>query len=113
MWHANGLRVRIFGTEGAVEWFQEEPDHLLVVKKGRPKQIYDRGCGYIHGRAERIYRSFMGAIIKKNNGELLTGDDMDYPDITYGIHGVEFVTAVINSSRNGSAWTDVSCYGWY
>jgi len=129
--HANGLRVRIFGTEGAVEWFQEEPDHLLVVKKGRPKQIYDRGCGYIPGRAERIsrlpaghpeglivafsniYRSFMGAIIKKNNGELLTGDDMDYPDITYGIHGVEFDTAVINSSRNGSAWTDVSCYGWY
>lgn len=41
--HANGLVVRIFGTEGAIEWHQEDPNYLTLEKKGKPIQTYDRG----------------------------------------------------------------------
>ena len=49
--HLNGLVVRIFGSEGSIEWVQEEPDYLKVTKKGQPDQIYYRGTGYITGMA--------------------------------------------------------------
>ena len=38
--HLNGLVVRIFGTKGAIEWVQEEPDRLHVTRKGEPSQLY-------------------------------------------------------------------------
>ena len=49
--HLNGLVIRIFGSEGSLEWVQEEPDYLKVTKKGQPDQIYHRGTGYITGMA--------------------------------------------------------------
>ena len=49
--HLNGLTVRIFGTKGAIEWVQEDPNYLKVTKKkGQPVQIYHRGTG-IYNRA--------------------------------------------------------------
>lgn len=123
--HANGLVVRIFGTEGAIEWHQEDPNYLILEKKGKPIQTYDRGCGYIGGRAAEInripsghpeglmvafaniYQAFINAILKKENGEELTASDLDFPSIEYGVRGVEFITAAVASSKNNSVWTEV------
>lgn len=123
--HANGLVIRIFGTEGSVEWRQEDPDHLTVEKKGQPVQTYNRGCGYIGGRSAElnripsghpeglmiafanIYQAYVNAILKKENGEELTAADLDYPGIDAGIRGMEFIEAVVKSSKNNSAWTEV------
>lgn len=121
--HANGLVIRVFGTEGAVEWHQEAPNQLVLEKKGQPIQVYDRGCGYISGRAAElnrlpsghpeglliafanIYQSFMGAVLKKINHQELTPSDLDFTDITYGVRGVEFIEAAVNSGKNHSSWT--------
>lgn len=123
--HLNGLVVRIFGSEGAIEWVQEEPDCLKVTKKGQPEQIYHRGTGYVSGRAAdlnhipsghpegltyafaNIYHGFMGAVLKTVNGETVTAEDLDFPSVDDGLTGVRFVHAVVNSSKNGSAWTDL------
>ncbi|MDO4648733.1 MAG: Gfo/Idh/MocA family oxidoreductase [Eubacteriales bacterium] len=123
--HANGLVIRIFGTEGAIEWHQEDPNYLTLEKKGKPIQTFDRGCGYIEGRAAdvnripsghpeglmvafaNIYQSFINAILKKVNGEELTEADLDFPDVTYGVRGVEFVTAVVKSDKANAAWTEL------
>ena len=123
--HANGLLIKIFGKNGSIEWHQETPDRLLVKKKNQPIQVYNRGYGYIGGRAEElnripcghpeglvvafanIYQAFTNTILKTGNGEELTDSDKDYPGIEYGIRGMEFVTAVVESGRNGSAWTEV------
>lgn len=123
--HANGLVIRIFGTEGAIEWHQEDPNYLTVEKKGQPIQTYDRGCGYIGGRAAEInripsghpeglmvafaniYQAFINAILKKENGEGLTASDLDFPNIDFGVRGVEFITAAVKSSKNNSVWTEV------
>ncbi len=123
--HANGLVVRIFGKNGSIEWHQEAPDQLYLKKKNQPIQIYNRGYGYIDGRAEElnripsghpeglmiafanIYQAFTNAILKKKNGEELTASDLDFPSIEYGVRGVEFITAAVASSKNNSVWTEL------
>lgn len=123
--HLNGLVIRIFGSKGAIEWVQEEPDRLLVTKKGEPQQIYCRGTGYVTGRAgelnhipsghpegltyafANIYHGFMGAVLKTVNGEALEPGDMDYPNVHDGVQGVRFVKAVIESGQANSAWVEV------
>ena len=54
--HMNGLAVRIFGTEGAIEWVQENPNVLYVTPKGQPTRIYNRGMGYISDAAASYSR---------------------------------------------------------
>ncbi len=123
--HANGLVIRIFGTEGAIEWHQEDPNYLVLEKKGEPIRTYDRGCGYIGGRAAElnripsghpeglmiafanIYQAFMSAVKKCRDGEELTASDLDFPDVSFGVRGVRFINAAVTSSANGSTWTNV------
>lgn len=120
--HANGLVVRIFGTEGSLEWQQENSNYLYVTKKGQPTQIINRGMGYVTGRAAsinsvppghpeglvnafaNIYKSFTNAIVKHAAGEMLTEDDLDFPDIEAGIHGIEFIHAAVESTNSQSKW---------
>lgn len=123
--HANGLVIRIFGTEGAIEWKQEDPNYLFVTRKGQPMQIYNRGMGYIEGRAAilnrvpsghpeglmiafaNIYHAVIQAILKKENGEPVTEDELDFPSVSDGVEGVRFIHAVVESSRSNSVWTEL------
>lgn len=123
--HMNGLVVRIFGTEGAIEWAQENPNILYVTKKGEPMQIYNRGMGYLTPRAAElnripsghpeglyeafanIYKVWINAVLKRVNGEKLEKYDYDFPSIDDGISGVKFTHACIKSSKNKSKWTEV------
>ncbi len=123
--HANGLVIRIFGSEGAIEWKQEDPNYLYVTKKGQPMQIYNRGMGYIEGRAAllnhipsghpegllmafaNVYHAVIETILKNVNGELISADEMDFPSISAGIEGVKFIHAVVESSKNNSVWTEL------
>jgi predicted dehydrogenase len=123
--HANGLVVRIFGTKGAIEWHQEEADHLYVTRKGFGTQMYNRGMGYITGRAAElnripsghpeglyvafgnVYKTYINAILKKINGEILTESDLDFPSVSDGVDGVKFIHSVINSNNNNSTWTEI------
>lgn len=123
--HLNGLVIRLFGTEGALEWVQEEPDRLKYTPKGQPTQILSRGTGYVTGRAAQlnhipsghpegltyafanIYHSFMSGVLKKVNGQNLTKEDCDYPTVSDGVKGVRFIEAVVKSDKNGSVWTEV------
>lgn len=123
--HANGLAVRIFGSKGAIEWVQENPNVLHVTLKGQPTQIYQRGMGYIDGRAAElnrlpsghpeglycafanIYKTYINAILKKINGEKLTESDYDFPTVSDGVEGVEFIHAAVKSNKNDSAWVEL------
>lgn len=123
--HLNGLAVRIFGTEGAIEWVQEDPNYLKVTRKGQPVQIYHRGTGYVTGRAAElnhipsghpegltyafanIYHAFMSAVLKKANGQDVMQEDLDFPTVEDGVMGVRFIHAAVESSNNGSVWTEI------
>ncbi len=123
--HSNGLVVRIFGTEGAIEWVQENPNLLYFTKKGCPMQILNRGMGYLSGRASElnrvpsghpeglfvafanIYKTFTTALLKRLNGETLTDADMDFPTVEEGIAGVKFTHSVVESNRLGNVWVEI------
>ncbi|MCJ7488082.1 MAG: Gfo/Idh/MocA family oxidoreductase, partial [Candidatus Aminicenantes bacterium] len=87
--HDNALRLRIYGTKGAVEWFQETPNTARVSFLDRPTGTISRGRdpmspraqglsrlpsghpeGYFEGFAN-IYSTFITALAKKLRGEAL------------------------------------------
>ncbi len=123
--HMNGLAVRIFGTEGAIEWVQENPNVLYVTPKGQPTRIYNRGMGYISDAAAaysripsghpeglyeafaNIYRAWISAVLKKANGEPLAEEDIDFPTLSDGIAGVRFIHACVESGKRGAAWVEL------
>lgn len=120
--HMNGLRVRIYGTLGSLEWVQETPEFVKYTPRGEAPQIHYRGAGYMRGRAAELsripsghieghhiafanlYKVYIGALKKRANGEPLTDNDLDFPNATDGVEGVKFINAVIDSGLNDSKW---------
>ena len=39
----NGLKLRVYGTKGGLEWKQEDPNYLWYTPFGEPKQLITRG----------------------------------------------------------------------
>lgn len=118
----NGLRLRVFGEKGSIEFFQEDPNYLKVSMLGSPTQIISRGrdglgdrgdslvrvpAGHPEGYFEafaNIYRTFTNALRKRLAGEQPSEADLDFPTVFDGIQGVRFVTRVVESSEQKSAW---------
>ena len=121
----NALRVRIFGTKGALDFVQEESNYLNVTMKGGPTQRYSRGAGYISeaaGRVSRlpgghpeglheafanIYADFIDALKKKKDGAEVDESKLDYPAIDMGIEGVKFINKCVESMSKGSVWVEL------
>ena len=117
----NGLRVRVFGSKGALEWAQEDPDHLRISRLGRPTELVSRGrdaflpaaqrysripAGHPEGYFEafaNLYRTFAAALTKQKGGAALTAADLDFPGVEEGISGVRFIHRCVESSRQGAA----------
>jgi predicted dehydrogenase len=120
----NGLRFRIFGTKGSIQWSQENPNYLTVSKLGEPTVTLSRGrdafypgaqaasripSGHPEGYFEafaNIYRNYIGALAKVQAGQKLTEADLDFPSVEMGLDGVKFIGKCVESSRKGAAWTD-------
>jgi predicted dehydrogenase len=121
--HTNGLRLRIYGTLGAIEWHVEAPEDLKFTSRGEAPRMLYRGAGYVKGRAAEfsripaghmeghyeafanLYVSYLSALRKKLEGKKPTKGDLDFPNVVDGVEGVKFIHAVIRSGRNDSAWT--------
>jgi len=118
----NGLLVRIYGTEGSIEWEQHFPDYIKFTKRGQATQILSRSNSYIKEAASgfgripcghpegyyicfaNTYKNIINSIIMKKNGHELTPADMDFQTVEDGLNGVKFVHAVIESAKNDSKW---------
>lgn len=120
--HDNGLRVRIVGTKGAVEWEQEAPNYCTVAYVGKPTVRLSRGRDPMHPAAQRlsripsghpegyfeafgnIYSAFGAALRKLKAGQRLQPADLDFPDVRAAVRGVRFVEQCVASSKKGAAW---------
>jgi predicted dehydrogenase len=118
----NGLRFRIFGTKGSIQWSQENPNYLTVSMLGEPTKVLSRGrdgfypsaqaysripSGHPEGYFEafaNIYRAFISALAKKKAGLALSEDELDFPSLEMGLDGVRFIGKCVESSRKNSAW---------
>lgn len=122
----NGLKLRVYGTEGALEWEQHYPDYLLYTKRGEAPRTLSKGCAYLNvpaaagkripsGHPEgfycafgNIYRNIASTIIKRKAGEIPTEDDLDFQTVAAGLAGVKFIHAVIESGDNDSKWVSMN-----
>jgi predicted dehydrogenase len=121
--HENGLKLRVYGTKGGIEWVQADPNYLWFTPYGQPKQLITRGGagagagasrvtrvpsghpeGYLEGFAN-IYQEAARAIraARKKGGKL--PKDVLFPTIQDGVEGVAFVEACVKSSKKNAAWT--------
>ncbi|MDE2914694.1 MAG: Gfo/Idh/MocA family oxidoreductase [Paracoccaceae bacterium] len=118
----NGLRLRVYGELGGLEWEQESPDKLWHTTRGEPKRLITRmgaGAGDAANRVSRIpaghpegylegfaniYREAADAIgAAREKREVPEG--VIYPGISDGLEGVAFIDACVRSSRRNCAWT--------
>jgi predicted dehydrogenase len=117
----NGLRLRVYGAHGGIEWAQEDPNYLYWSKLGEPRQRITRsgaGAGPEAARVTRIpsghpegyleafaniYSEAAAAINAKKAGKPLDGRVV-YPTVDDGVKGVAFVEACVASSRRNGAW---------
>jgi predicted dehydrogenase len=125
----NCLRIRVSGTKGSLEWEQETPTRLVHKPIDGPVQTFtpngpgsypaaERACRIVAGHPEGFHESF--ANIYSDAAEAiaarLTGTEadplaLDFPNHRDGALGVSFVDAVVTSSNNGGAWTEVDSGG--
>ena len=121
----NGLVVRIYGSEGSLEWEQHFPDYVKFTPRGKATEILSKRNSYITEKAHaaaripsghpegyyvafaNTYRNILNAVAKKKAGEQLTADDLDFPKVSDGVNGVKFVHAVIESSKKDGAWVNL------
>jgi predicted dehydrogenase len=122
----NGLKLRIYGSKGGLEWVQADPNYLWFTPFGQPRQLITRGGagasdaaarmtripsghpeGYLEGFAN-IYREAAAAIRASGKGKVKIPKGVQFPGIEDGVEGMRFITAAVKSSANNAAWTRLS-----
>ncbi len=119
----NALRLRVYGEKGGLEWAQEDPNYLWYTPLGEPRRLITRSGAGAGPEAARVTRIPPGhpegylegfATIYSDAAELIwariEGRDPDpgatlAPGVADGVKGVKFIEAVVESSRQGAAWT--------
>ncbi|MDR0555236.1 MAG: Gfo/Idh/MocA family oxidoreductase [Treponema sp.] len=118
----NALRVRIFGTKGAIDWNEESSNYLGVAFYGKPKTALSRGRdpffphaqGYsripsghpegYHESLANLYKTFISALIKRKEGKTVSDAEKDWPTVDMGVDGVKFISKCVESSEKGALW---------
>ena len=118
----NNLNIRVFGTEGSLQWFQENPNELIWKKADAPQQIHRRGNSY-HCEAAKgamrtpfahpegfieafanIYRGAAVAIADSIAGRKAPKSGYDFPTIDDGLAGMAFIETAVKSGKAGAKW---------
>lgn len=117
----NGIRLRVFGERGGIDWKQLEPNSLWVHQVDKPTELHRTGTaypgpmaraytrvpaghpeGYLEAFAN-IYRSFAAQI----RAHPAAGTVMQTaPGITAALRGMAFIDATVQSNAQGSQWLD-------
>jgi predicted dehydrogenase len=118
----NGLKLRVYGTKGGLEWTQTAPNDLWFTPFGEPKRLITRGgaganaaaarvtrvpAGHPEGYLEcfaNIYTEVARAIKAKRSGKK-PDKDMTFPGIADGVAGMAFIEACVKSSAKNARWT--------
>ncbi|NJS37930.1 MAG: Gfo/Idh/MocA family oxidoreductase [Rhodobacteraceae bacterium] len=121
----NGLRLRVYGTKGGLEWAQEDPNYLWFTPFGQHKRLITRGGagsgpdaarvsrvppghpeGYLEGFAT-IYTEAARAIRAAKSGTPVP-EGTTFPGLKEGLEGVAFVDACVRSSARNGAWVSLN-----
>ena len=120
----NGLKLRVYGESGGLEWNQMEPNSLIVRWPDRPLEVRRTGgpgVGESAGGATRLpaghpegfleafallYRNFADTLEARRSGRKPTDENLDFPTIADGVRGMAFIETVVASAEAGAQWLD-------
>ena len=121
-----GLRLRIFGSEGGLEWDLEQCDLLKFNRFGEPDQVLSRGYGHgLSPRTERLVRSARGfpegiigawgnlytefamAVAARADAREVPSDWLGMPLVKDGATGVQFIDACVRSNATEAGWIEI------
>ena len=115
----NQFKLRVYGSEGCLEWSQQEPENLLLKTNDSAMKTLRRGwaelddsvkgllrlpAGHPEGFIEafaNIYTDFAAAIAAKLENRPYQSM---YPDAETGVRGMNFIETVVSSSKQNGAW---------
>lgn len=119
----NNLNIKIYGDQGGVKWYQQDPNSLIFIAPGKPVETWRAGTGYLSEIAKhntRItaghpegyieafanhYRNFALCVKAKLAGEQPKKEWLDFPGIEDGVRGMAFIENVIASGKSRDKWT--------
>jgi predicted dehydrogenase len=117
----NGLRLRVYGSRGGLEWAQEQPNQLRHSPFGEPVRTVSRGTGAVLADGQRvsrlpsghpegyfeafatIYAEIAAAIRAARDGSAAPAG-VDFPTLDDGIEGLAFIEAALHSASDGGRW---------
>jgi predicted dehydrogenase len=112
----NGLRLRVYGENGSIDWHQEGPNRLQVKWQDGPEEIRHAAGGYLGADARAVtrlpgghpegyieafavlYREFADALIAWRAGKT-NPLPATLPGIVAGVRGMRFIERAIESNR--------------
>ena len=115
----NNLTLRLYGELAALEWSQQNPNTLIVRwpdrsieqrRNGGPGLSVESAAasrfpaghpeGYLEAFAT-LYREFAVAVRQQSTGSEV---EQNFPGITAGVRGMQFIERVVESSASGGSW---------
>ena len=121
--HLNSHRLRVYGENGSIQWFQERPEELLVVEAGEPPRAVRRGDpgtptssvalpgGHPEGFIEafsQLYTDFAERVTARLENRSPKAASLFAPDAVTGTRVMAFIEAVLKSGKANSAWTRIA-----
>ncbi|MBR2373482.1 MAG: Gfo/Idh/MocA family oxidoreductase [Lentisphaeria bacterium] len=115
----NQFKLRVYGSEGCLEWCQQEPENLVYKTNDSAMKTLRRGwaelddsvkglirlpAGHPEGFFEafaNIYTDFANHIAARIDGVEYQGL---YPNEETGVRGMNFIETVVASSKQNGAW---------
>ena len=118
--HENGLKLRVYGTKGGLEWVQADPNYLWFTPFGEPKQLITRngaGAGPAAAASRASRRAIRKAISKASppstprppgrsapSARAEADKDVIYPTIAGRREGCGLRRGLRESSKKNGAW---------
>jgi predicted dehydrogenase len=122
----NNLRIRVYASQGAMLWEQENPNYMQLYHYNEPRQTYTRAhseylsanatastrvpTGHPEGYLEafaNIYVGVVEAIRRYADGNPMKTGEYNFPNVYDGLRGMRFIHAAAESVRQGSVWVKV------
>ena len=118
----NGLRLRVYGDKGSIDWRQEDPNRLHVKWLDGPEETRHAAGGYLSEDARRVtrlpgghpegyieafavlYREFADALIAWKEKPTIAMPPT-LPGVEAGVRGMRFIERAIESSHRQS-WVE-------
>ncbi len=120
----NNLKLRVYGTKGGLEWWQEHPNQLLWSPLNKAPQIVARATASANAAAARVTRvppghpegylegfaniyTEIAAAIRAARTKKKLDPAVTFPTVEDGVRGVTFIEAAVKSSARDGKWVKV------